>query len=65
VKETLKVLFSAKAKKALTAGGVAFLGGVGAACAYGVLTGNEVVVSFGAGLVTLAAVFKVSNAPSA
>ncbi len=49
--------------KALTAGAVAFLAGLGAAMADGDLTGAEGVIALGAGLAGLAAVFQVPNAP--
>ena len=49
--------------KALVASAATAVGALGASMADGDLTGPEAIVSLGAGLVALAAVFKTENAP--
>jgi len=64
MKELLAVLFSAQSKKAFTAGGATLLGSLGTAMLDGSLTGSEVMLALGAGLVATAGVFKVKNEPA-
>jgi hypothetical protein len=51
-----------KFRKAYTAAAVALVGGVGLALSDGSVTGSEVLVALGAGLLAGAAVYKVPNA---